>query len=191
MATLHPMTTTQAGPPTGLDGGTTVNPARMYSAADRDTAYHVWVGPANRSYRKAAGLLGITHPTLLKWGERGCWEERANESAATSLGLAAREVDRIVQSLILQSQVPSTIALMEIVADPGHKRRDVAALALLALGGRPLPKAPTITATRTLGDGTQVAVKLSDLGPLTSAELAHYARTGELPAGTPPETDTE
>lgn len=192
MATNHAMTTTARADLSIVHSDNDPEPHyRTYTDADYQTAYHVWAGPAGRSLRRTAALLGISHTTLGSWSQRFDWPERYHDAqSSTSVG-AARESDNVVQALIVAGQVPAILALHEIVADPGHKRRDVAAIALLALGGRPLPKAPVLTATRTLGDGTTISVKSSDLTHLSPTDLAHYARTGELPAGSPADTDAE
>jgi hypothetical protein len=154
---------------------------RSYSRADYETAYHVWAGPAGRSIRGTAALLGVPHTTVSLWSRRFDWDTRHGDSAAQSVQAAVHQADAVTQALITAGQVPAIVALHEIIADPTHKRRDVAALAMLALGGRPLPKAPQVTATRTLSDGTSISVKMSDLSALSPAELTAYARTGILP----------
>lgn len=190
MSTLHPMSTTPAVATLDASTSGVLVSSRVYSAADRDTAYHVWSGPAGKSLRKTSALTGYPLSTIHAWSQTHDWHERSTTMTEQAGRSAAATADRVVQDLITAGQVPAIVALHEIIADPGHKRRDVAALAMLALGGRPLPKAPTFTATKTLGDGTTISVKSSDLQALTPQELAHYARTGELPASVP-DPDTE
>ncbi len=198
MTTIHPMTTTRTQAPRSLatepdDDGDSVRPSetakRVYTSADYETAFHVWHGPAGKNLHRTSAITGYPVSTIHVWTDRHNWDERSATLSDTNGRSAAATSDRIVQDLITAGQVPAIIALHEIIADIGHKRRDVAALAMLALGGRPLPKAPTITATRQLGDGSTIAVKMSDLGHLSPQELAHYARTGELPASIPPDPE--
>jgi hypothetical protein len=187
---IHPMTISRHDTdPDTMHQGVPMS-RRIYTSADYETAFHVWNGPAGQSLRRCSALTGYPVSSVHAWCERHKWHERAADAIDGTNQSAAAKADRTVQELITHGQVPAIIALHEIIADPGHKRRDVAALAMLALGGRPLPKAPTFTATKTLGDGTTISVKSSDLQQLTPTELAHYARTGELPASVPDSDDT-
>lgn len=170
--------------PPDLDAG--IQPSkRQYTSADYEATFHVWHGPGGKNLHTTAALTGVPIATVHNWHGRHGWAERSNDLSQGQRRSAAQVADDVVQQLIVAGQVPAIVALHQIIADPQHKRREVAALAMLALGGRPLPKAPTITATRTMGDGSTLTVKASDLGHLSPTELAHYARTGELPASVP------
>jgi hypothetical protein len=151
-----------------------VSPAvqRVYGPQDHETAFHVWHGPAGRSLNRTAALTGYPLTTVHRWSHDQGWHQRSDDLRNDRNLTAAISADAIVQQLIIAGQVPSIVALHETIANPAHRDRVDAALAMLALGGRPLPKPGSVTQTRTMPDGSTLTLRASQLLASTPDQLA-------------------
>ena len=169
-------------------------PQRTYGDHDRETAFHVWHGPAGHNLSRTAAMTGYPLSTVHRWRDQHGWEDRADALRENRQDAAARSADAIVQQLIAAGQVPAIVALHEIVADPSHRDRYRAAVDMLGLGGRVIPKqSQSLAVVQHLGSGSgaSVAEILAALDPPTP--LPSDTRvTPALPPGTPeasPPTD--
>ena len=162
--------------------------ARRYTPSDKEAAYQLWRQTSGRSLRQTAAILGISPDTVDRWHEQQGWDQRLQEEE-TGAGKSSAEVAR---SMVAPLFVKAIVMASRILDDPAVLEKNpnavVKTMELVAgWNGLVVPKAPQLNVTKTLGDGTVVTVKASDLSHLTPDQLAHYARTGELPATASPD----